>query len=60
MEGDEDKEETMVFSANAAVHPWAMMVKSFNALLTHVAVVAARHSDDSALKAKLTDFEAFK
>ena len=60
LEGDEDKEETMVFSANAAVHPWAMMVKSLNALLTHVAVIAARHSDDSALKAKLTDFEAFE
>ena len=60
MEGDKDKEEAMVFSANATVYPWAMMVKPLNALLTHVAVIATRHSDDSALKAKLTDFKALK
>lgn len=60
LERDEDKEEAMVFSAYATVHPWAMMVKSLNALLTHVAVIASRHSDDSALKAKLADFEALK
>ena len=41
LEGDEDKEETMVFSAYTTVHPWAMMVKSLNTLLTHVTVVAA-------------------
>ena len=51
LEGDKDKEEAMVFSANATVHPWAMMVKSLNALLTHVTVVAAGQGDDSALEA---------
>ena len=60
LEGDEDKEEAMVLSAYTTVDPRAMMVKSLNALLTHVTVVAARQSNDSALKTKLTDLEAFE
>ena len=60
LEGDEGKEEAVVFSAYTAVNPWTMMVKSFNALLTHVTVITAGQGDDSALKAKLANLKALK
>ena len=60
LERDEDKEEAVVFSAYATVHPRAMVIKSLNALLTHVTVVTARQGDDSALEAELADLESLK
>ena len=60
LEGDEDKEEAVIFSAYTTVHPWAMMVKSLYALLTNVTVIAAWQGYDSTLKAKLADLEALK
>lgn len=55
---DKDKEVRVVLGADARVKPRTVMVISLDALLAHVAVIAARQGNHSALEAELTSVEA--
>jgi len=49
----------MIFNSNAVINPLAMMIKTFNTLITNVAVTRVRGADHFAMGTKQVSFEFF-
>ena len=49
----------MIFYSNAVINPLAMMIKTFNALITNVTVTRVCGADHFAMGTKQVSFEFF-
>ncbi len=57
---DKNHKRPMITCSDARIEPRAMVIVSFDASVTSITVVAARDSDDLAVKTKLMNWESIQ
>ena len=57
-EGDKNDKRSVIARPYARVEPGAVVIVSLHALFAHIAVIAARQSNDLALIAEFIDFKS--